>query len=263
MYINAWSAVKGLVASARSRGIGVLLDLHAVPGGANGGSHSGTSSGHANLWGNQYFLDLARRCLVFMAQEARLMDGVVGLQLCNEADTNANGMYAWYDSVIAAIAPIDGPMPIYISDGWNLGAAVNYINGKNTIGNWVNPIVIDTHIYYTFSDSDKQQSPQQIINRVGGELGQLNGHQGSVVDHGAAQVIVGEYSCVLDPQTWSKADPSQKGQLILDFGRAQSRTWQSKAGGSCFWTYKMVRTFHLAQGMITVAEACSGLDGWW
>ncbi|KAI9794540.1 MAG: Glucan 1,3-beta-glucosidase 3 [Peltula sp. TS41687] len=239
VYINAWFQVKELVARARSHGVGVLLDFHALPGGANGDAHSGTSSGRAELWGNQHNLDLARRCLVFMAQEAKYMDGVVGLQLCNEAIRNAPGMYSWYDTVIAQIAVIDSTMPIYISDGWDLGTAINYAIHKNNIDNWTNPVIIDTHKYYTFSDADKQQSPVQIIDRVNHELEELNGREGNVIDRGAVTVFVGEYSCVLDRQTWSRVDGNQRAPLTLDFGQAQSRKWQSRAGGSCFWTYKM------------------------
>lgn len=240
MYVNAWFQVKEFVARARSYGIGVLLDFHALPGGANGDAHSGTSSGQAALWGNQYNLELARRCLVFIAQEAKYMDGVVGVQLCNEAVHNANGMYQWYDSVIGQIAPIDATMPIYISDAWDLGRAIDYVKGKNTVGNWTNNVIVDTHKYYTFDEADKQQSPPQIIARVNNELGELNGHEGDVINHGAASVLIGEYSCVLDEQTWSKVDGNQRGVLILQFGQAQSRKWQARAGGSCFWTYKMV-----------------------
>jgi len=216
--------------------------MHALPGGANGDIHSGTSSGRAELWGNQANLDLAQRCLVFMAQEVRGgLDGVVGIQLCNEAVTGAPGMYQWYDSVISAIAQVDPSIPVYISDAWDLNTALNYVDGKNrttNINTW-NPTVVDTHKYYTFSDADKAQSPQQIIARIPGELNELTGKEGDVFTHGAAQLIVGEYSCVLDGQTWSRVSPADKPGLVQQFGRAQSQRWQQKAGGSYFWTYKM------------------------
>ncbi|TKA81583.1 hypothetical protein B0A49_00355 [Cryomyces minteri] len=240
VYINAWSAVKSLVSRARARGIGTLLDLHALPGGANGGDHSGTNSGKAQLWGDRHNLDLATRCLLFIAQEARSMDGVVGLQLCNEAEYDAIGMYAWYDSVIGQIAKIDDTLPLYISDAWNLGQALSYTNGKNRLINGAaNPIIIDTHLYWAFTDADKAKTPQQIISEVSAKLSELDGKDGSVVDHGAAQVIVGEYSCVLTEDSWTKANGADKSQLVVGFGQAQSQRYQQRAGGSYFWTYKM------------------------
>ena len=65
-------------------------------------------------------LALATKCLAYMAQEIRNtpLEGVIGLQVCNEAEYNAPGMYAWYDSVIAQISSIDPSIPLYISDGW-------------------------------------------------------------------------------------------------------------------------------------------------
>ncbi|KAI9750064.1 MAG: hypothetical protein M4579_006616 [Chaenotheca gracillima] len=239
VYVNAWTAVKNFVATARSNGIGVLIDFHALPGGANGDAHSGTSSGKAALWGNKTYLNLAQNCLVFIAQQTKTMDGVVGIELCNEAVAGASGLYQWYDSVTSALAKVDSTMPLLISDAWDLGTAVNYSSGKNSWATSTNPIVIDTHKYYCFADSDKQQSPQQIISRVGGELSELNGHEGDVFSHGAATIVVDEYSCVLDEQTWSKVNASQRAGLILQFGQTESKQWQARSGGSTFWTLKM------------------------
>lgn len=255
VYVNAWLAVRDFVNTARAHGIGVLLDLHALPGGANSDAHSGTDSGQAALWENGFFLDLSRRCLAFIAREARSMDGVVGLQLVNEAAIDAPGMYEWYDSVLHELGQIDPSLPVYISDRWNLGEAVGWSNGKNTLQNRGNPVIIDTHKYYTFAESDRQQPPQQIIDRVGNELEELNGRHGSVVDRRAAGLIVGEYSCVLDERTWSRVSTDERPGLIEQFGQAQSRTWQERSGGSYFWTYKMVSS--ICSSWVTPAESSS------
>jgi Cellulase (glycosyl hydrolase family 5) len=237
VYVNAWAAVKNLVRRCYDRGIGVLLDLHAVPGGANGEIHSGTSSGRAELWGNGFNLDRGRRCLVFLAQEvAAGMQGVTGIQLCNEAVWAAPGMYEWYDSVIAAINAVNRSIPIYISDSWNLSPALDYIQRKNKSTS--NSIIVDTHKYYTFSASDQSQSPWQIIDRIPNELNELQNKQGNVFDNGAATVYVGEYSCVMSEPTWSKAPAGDRPGLTKQFGQAQSRRWQ-QYGGCSFWTFKM------------------------
>ena len=237
VYVNAWAAVKDLVKRCCDHGIGVLLDLHAVPGGANGDIHSGTSSGKAELWGNEANLERGRRCLVFLAQEvAAGMPGVMGIQLCNEAVWAAYGMYEWYDSVIAAISAVNKSVPIYISDAWNLSPALSYIQSKNKSTS--NPIIVDTHRYYTYSASDQSQSPRQIIDRIPNELNELQGKQGNVFDNGAATVLVGEYSCVLSEPTWSQAPAGDRPALTKQFGQAQSRRWQ-QYGGCSFWTFKM------------------------
>jgi aryl-phospho-beta-D-glucosidase BglC (GH1 family) len=236
VYVVAWAAVKELVKRAKGVGIGVLLDLHALPGGANKDAHSGTSSGKADFWGNKRNMDLATRCLAFMAEEVKCgMDGVIGLQVVNEAVADAKGMYAWYEEVLRQIRGIDSTLPIYVSDGWDLGKALRWSNGRRG----GNPVVVDTHKYYTFSDKDRTQSPAEIIARIPTELSELDGKDGSLCDRGEAQIIVGEYSCVLDGQTWSRVPPDQKEGYVKQFGLTQSRKWQEKSGGAYFWTYKM------------------------
>ena len=241
VYVNAWVAVRSLVQRCRSRGIGVLLDFHALPGGANTGIHSGTDSGKAELWTSTAYLNLAKSCLGFIAQAAKSMDGVVGIQLVNEAITNAPGIYPWYDSVLSSLSQIDSTMPIYISDGWNLTQALSYVQQKNcskTLNTC--PVVIDTHCYWCFSDADKAKTAQTIISQVPQCLCELDNKDGNVVDRGAAQVFIGEYSCVLDGSTWQKSASStqSKTTLVNQFGQAQNNRFFQQAGGCCFWTYR-------------------------
>lgn len=80
-----------------------------------------------------------------------------------------------------------------------------------------------------------------MIAKVPEQLSVLDSKDRNVVERGAAQVIVGEYSCVFDQQSWDKSgcagEQSDGGKRLLkDFGRAQSLRWQQRAGGSYFWT---------------------------
>jgi hypothetical protein len=70
-------------------------------------------------------------------------------------------------------------------------------------------------------------------------MGPLNAKEGSVMDRGAVQVIVGEYSCVLSEDSWSKSGGTPKQDLVKQFGEAQSKKYQQRSGGSFFWTWKM------------------------
>ncbi|OQU96531.1 hypothetical protein CLAIMM_02602 isoform 4 [Cladophialophora immunda] len=244
VYVNAWSAVKQLVWRCFQRGIGVLIDLHGVPGGANHETHSGTSSGKAELWGNPSNLELATRCLVFIAEETvrdPQLAGVMGLQLCNEAIFDPPGMYEWYNEVIQRISALDASLPVYISDGWDLGRAVRFTRAYNNPWAPTCPVIVDTHKYWTFDEKDTSRSPYEIIEQVRTELHELDSTLvGDVFSHKAAvAVFVGEYSMALAPQTWSKAPPDQKAELMQQFGQAQSQRWQSMASGSAFWTFKM------------------------
>jgi aryl-phospho-beta-D-glucosidase BglC (GH1 family) len=186
VYVNAWAAVKRLVARCFEHGIGVLLDMHAAPGGANSETHSGTSSGKAELWGNKFNLDLLIKCLCFVAQEVVRgdMKGVIGIQLVNEAQWDPPGMYKFYDDVLMKIAAIDPTLPVYISDGWDLGRALKYAQSKNSVkGDVSNPVIVDTHKYYTFAERHTSCSPQELIGEVAMELSQLDGSRGNVFNN--------------------------------------------------------------------------------
>lgn len=241
VYLSAWSHVLSLTSRLAAHGIGTLLDLHALPGGANTDCHSGTSKGKAELWAHRSQMDLGKRCLLFMAEAVAQgkVEGCIGVQVCNEAAYGARGMYDWYTDVIRTLSRIDSSLPIYVSDAWDLSTAVTWAQARNGITSDTNPVVVDTHKYYTFTDADKAQSPQQIIRRVSGELEEMTSKAGNVVDRGAVGAVVGEWSCVLDGQTWQKAAGGDRESLVREFGQAQSRRWRQGCGGSFFWTAKM------------------------
>ncbi|PBP18787.1 putative glucan 1,3-beta-glucosidase [Diplocarpon rosae] len=239
VYTNAWGAVREIVARARSWGIGVLLDFHFVYGGANGEAH-GSVTGNADLWDSRDNRDSCRQALGWIASQVREMDGVVGVQAVNEATHNATRMYEFYEDVIREIAKWDENIPVYVSDAWDLKTALDWTTSRYRLsGAPRNPVLIDTHRYYTFSDEDRSQDPRQIIGRIGAELSELDGRGGCLGNKGEAQVVIGEWSCVLDGQTWGRVRPDEKDGLVAQFGRSQSQQWQLRSGGSYFWTYKM------------------------
>ncbi|PNS16146.1 hypothetical protein CAC42_4547 [Sphaceloma murrayae] len=240
VYGGAWDAVKGLVRRCGERGIGVLVDLHGLPGGANGNDHSGTDGGKAEFWGKRENVDSGLRCVGFVVEELKGFENLVGVQIINEAEWAAKGMWEYYDRAREVVGKIDEGLPVYVSDAWDLGRASNEVGRRNAVGSRGPPVVLDTHLYWCFSDEDKRKTARQIAGEAQGKLGELDGTSGSVVDKGACQAIVGEYSCVLTEDTWQKSGhEGSKDDLAREFGQAQSRRYQEKAGGSFFWTYKM------------------------
>ncbi|KKY28201.1 putative glucanbeta-glucosidase [Diplodia seriata] len=248
VYANAWSSVRTLVARLRARGIGTLLDLHGLPGGANGCDHSGTDAGKAGHWRSRGCRAHSARCLAWIAEQVRgdddpaLREGVVGLQLVNEAEWAAEGLWEWYDDVVRAVAAVDPGLPVYVSDAWDLGKAVQWAAGANKVGVGarVAPVVVDTHLYWCFADKHKKMGPEEVVREAKGKLGLLDKAEGDVLKKGAVAAVVGEYSCVLSEETWKKGG-GQKGrdEWAREFGQALSARFQQKAMGSHFWTYKM------------------------
>jgi aryl-phospho-beta-D-glucosidase BglC (GH1 family) len=241
IYRGAWHSIRTLIARLRTHSIGVLLDLHALPGGANGQEHSGTNNGRAELWHSASNRELGVRCCEFLARDTQTGSDIAGIQLANEAEWDAPGMYEWYDQCIATISAIDPTIPVIISDGWNLSKAIDYTLRKNSVyaQQPTAPVVIDTHYYWAFTEEDKKKSPQQITAELTTKLQELDGKDGSVIDRGASQVIVGEYSCVLTEDSWAKCNETSKEECVRRFGQAQSKRYQERAGGSFFWTMKM------------------------
>ncbi|EME89117.1 glycoside hydrolase family 5 protein [Pseudocercospora fijiensis CIRAD86] len=240
VYVNAWQAIKDLIQRCHCRGIGVLIDVHALPGGANGGEHSGTNSGKAEFYHSRKYTKLATECICFIAQDTRGIGGIAGIQIVNEAEWDAPGLYDWYSDVLNEVSQIDTAVPIYISDGWDLGRGAAWAQSRNAVSNrHSNPVVVDTHLYWCFTDADQQKSPQQITGEVWSKLSELEIKDGSVHDRGAVQAIIGEYSCVLGDASWAKGGGEPKEQLARAFGNAQSQRYQQRAGGSFFWTYRM------------------------
>jgi aryl-phospho-beta-D-glucosidase BglC (GH1 family) len=170
--------------------------LHGLPGGANAEDHSGTSSHKTDFWGNKKNLDLAKQSLHFMACEIQNgMHGVLGLQIVNESVYDAKGMYEFYSQAIDIIGSVDESIPIYISDGWDLPRCLQWTSSRDPYRNRRNPVVIDTHRYFTFSDKDRASSPQDIIGRIPSELGEVN--PGELCNKGETQVIVGEWYLIV------------------------------------------------------------------
>lgn len=241
IYSASWLSIRTLILRLRAHNIGVLLDIHAVPGGANTNDHSGTNSGVAEFFTSPNYRKLGIRCAEFIARESAAGLELVGLSLVNEPDKESEALYDWYDEAIVAISKIDSTLPIVISDAWDLRRTVGYSLRKNVAfpTKAMNPIIIDTHMYWCFNEADKLKSPQEIIKEVSTKLTELDGKEGSVTDRGAVQVIIGEYSNVLSSDSWVKHGETSKEDLIKLFGAEQSQRYQQRTGGAFFWTWKM------------------------
>ncbi|MCJ1398177.1 Glucan 1,3-beta-glucosidase 3 [Xylographa trunciseda] len=242
IYSGAMEALAKLCTRLYVAGLGIILDLHAVPGGANGDPHSGTSSGRADLWNDPKNLDRLAECIGSLASTIAVnqMPGIAGIQICNEAIADAPGAFDFYRYLVNVVSGIDSSIPLYISDAWNLSAALDFTASINRVSQrLLPPVVVDTHKYYCFTAEDKAQAPAEIIGRVKTELQEMLSRSDNVVDHGAVGCVVGEWSGTLDPETWSQAgtaDAADREKLQKQFGYVQSRIWHERASGSFFWS---------------------------
>lgn len=223
VYKAAWPVFKELVQKANEYDIGVIFDLHSLPGGANTAEHSGIPLKAAGFWTSHPYQTLALELLSFVAQELKPFENVTGIQVVNEAEfsNDAKHQKRYYSNVIKTIRAIDHSVPLIISDGWWTGQWCEWVQKNCPSG-----VIIDAHVYRCFSDSDKNKSAERITNDLDDDC----------LKDVTVDVIVGEYSCVLDGQTWDKG--GDRDQLVKRYGQKQSQLFHQRALGSFFWTYK-------------------------
>lgn len=229
VYQNAWTiVVENYVKKAANYRISVLLDLHALPRGANTGDHSGEKLSSAGFWNDSRSISLASEALKYMAQALAPFDNVSGIQIVNEStfDNEARHQKRYYTSAINAIRSVNVDIPIVISDGWWADQWVRWVNehGSALLG-----VVIDDHVYRCFSDDDKSKSADQLTQGLDSTV--LMGLSGP------SDFIIGEYSCVLDGQTWSKTQGSRDDH-VRQYGQKEVAIFKQRTAGYYFWCFK-------------------------
>ncbi|SCU78524.1 LANO_0A03224g1_1 [Lachancea nothofagi CBS 11611] len=224
-----WEAVRKIIKSAADHGIGILVDIHGVPGGANKDAHSGENSGQANFFSTQAFVaPVVDDMVPFIVKDiCKPNENVIGLQVINEAafSNSAKDEKKFYAKVIQAVQSIDDSLPVVISDGWWPAQWADWLEENK----FTNSVVIDSHVYRCFSDSDKKKNAAQITD----ELPQSVNFSNDKADY-----MVGEFSCVLDGNTWEKTKENRD-ECVSKFGQKQTQVFQDKASwGWFFWTFK-------------------------
>lgn len=237
-YAHAWKIFKShFIEPAAKHNISVLVDVHGLPGGANGADHSGEkTSGSADFWEDFSAQLLILDAFKFIAKDLKGYENIAGIQVVNESEwsDDAKRQKQFYAAAINLIREEDDEIPVIISDGWNPHQWVHWVQEKQSKTGYLG-IVVDHHVYRCFSDDDKNKSPQKIITDLQNDVLTNLNDDGKGVDF-----MVGEYSCVMDGQSWDKEGANNhRDQLVIDYGNKQVDVISKKATfGSYFWTYK-------------------------
>lgn len=245
---KAWDVLKQLISTASSHGIGVLVDLHALPGGANADAHSGSVLKTASFFGNSDYVNkVCNDILPFIVKDVcQGNENVIGLQIVNEAvfDNKASGQKNYYSKAAKAISAIDSSLPVIISDGWWPQQWADWVRQQNLDTS----LIVDSHVYRCFSDSDKQKTAQQIINDLPNSVN---------LPKDQADYMLGEFSCVLDSQTWNKTN-GNRDQLVKQFGNIQTSTFsKTSSWGWFFWTLQFEHGDGGEWGLIPMVNSSS------
>lgn len=222
-----WDTFKQLINTAREYNIGVLVDIHGLPGGANTDSHSGSTGGSAAFFNtSNYVRKIVQEVIPFVTKDVCVaFENVIGLQIVNEAvfDNDAKGQKKYYYDAISAIRDIDAGLPVVISDGWWPQQWADWLKDEGLDAN----VVIDSHVYRCFSDEDKSKDANKVIEDLANSVN---------FPKDRADFTCGEFSCVLDGQTWEKTKGGRD-ELIKKYGRTELEVLSSTASwGWFFWT---------------------------
>lgn len=146
-------------------------------------------------------------------------------------EEHPKGQLKYYNKTLSAIREVNGDIPVVISDGWWSNQWIDILNQKSKGELGSLGVVIDSHVYRCFSDDDKAKNVDQILNDLPNSV--LNGLSCE------ADFIVGEFSCVLDKQTWDKSQNTDREEKVKEYGQLQYKVMNDRARTGCyFWTFK-------------------------
>ncbi|KAJ2479308.1 Glucan 1,3-beta-glucosidase 3, partial [Coemansia sp. RSA 2131] len=100
-YNRALYYVGRIISWAAEFDIGVLVDIHALPGGQNNDSHSG-ATGPARLFESRNHQDMAIKCIDAFAYLLAQVTNIVGLQVINEPQDHPE-LEAFYERAISQV----------------------------------------------------------------------------------------------------------------------------------------------------------------
>ncbi|CCK72170.1 17-beta-hydroxysteroid dehydrogenase-like protein KNAG_0J00880 [Huiozyma naganishii CBS 8797] len=222
-----WDVLKDLIRKAAEHNIGILIDIHGLPGGANGDAHSGIQNGTPSFFGTEKYVNkVCNDIIPFIVRDVCIgNDNVIGLQVVNEAtfSNDATHEKAYYLKAFQIIHEIDNTLPVVISDGWWPDQWADWVQQNNL----QHQIVIDSHVYRAFSEEDKAKTADQIIADVPRTVN---------FPRDRADFMVGEFSCVLSEETWQKT-PGNRDDHVRAFGNVLTQRFAQVASwGWFFWT---------------------------
>ncbi|KAF8321394.1 glycoside hydrolase [Cantharellus anzutake] len=228
VYTGSWPRVLRAIGTAEKYGIGILIDLHGAPGSQNGQSHSGTSDGKVGLFGNECYMNKTTDILAYLAKQLVNRNNVVGIQLLNEPNNDARlpDFYAKTIDALRSISPATEKFPFYIHDAFNVNQYGNFVSDRTDF------VVEDHHSYFVYTPSDQSASATSHTNDINsGVLKSLT----STSELGRRNMIIGEWSCALTPQSLSMENHPSDSQRT--FCEGQMNIYSEAAAGWTFWSY--------------------------
>lgn len=214
---------------ARKYDLKVLLDLHGAQGSQNGWDHSGRAGEIG--WTKPENRAASLQTLGELADKYGAHPNLWGLELLNEPryDVSLDTLREFYQSAYKVLRPkLPAPVAFVVHDGFRASAW----NGFAPAPDYSN-VVLDTHMYQTFSDGDRKRSPLEQVQFALGRVGEIERLKSG------PWLIVGEWSLALP---WGEMKEKVKTPLDRDATRiayagAQLLAFEGTHGWF-YWSYK-------------------------
>ncbi|ORX60410.1 glycoside hydrolase [Hesseltinella vesiculosa] len=232
VYDAAFGYLMRLVKACEQHNVGVLIDIHAAPGGQNNDAHSGQAKPYAPEFytsntAQKYMLDvLCKITRIFTP-----MNHIIGITLLNEPIDHA-ALLPYYRQACQAVldntpSPC-APLPLYIGDCWMPEKFMDILTTINYPF-----LVLDSHQYFCHTEKDHRQTAQQHMATVQSKIVPMfRGPHCSAI---RGNLSIGEWAMVLNGQSMQGLNERQ---TLTAFGQLQQQSWQQCTAGSFYWTYK-------------------------
>lgn len=229
VYKNSWNYVRRAISYADKYGIGVLVDVHGAYGSQNGQAHSGLSDGKIQFY-SKTNMDKTAKMVEWLVRELAGVTNVVGVELLNEPQNN-NKLWDWYNSTMNEVRKISDDaqmLPLYFHDAFSPQQGSEFAAQRSDF------VVQDTHSYFVYTQQDRDMSANTHTKQISGSL---EGSMTSQAKKANGKVIVGEWSCALNPKSLSNSKHKKKDES--QFCQAQIDTYRDSTAGVLFWSWNM------------------------
>jgi glucan 1,3-beta-glucosidase len=229
-FITGMDTVDRAFREAGQHGLGVLLDLHGVPGSQNGMDHSGRQ-GKLGWHTSKDNIEHSLRILEDLAERCKGYENLIGIELMNEPrwDVPLDVIKPFYLEAYERVRKHLGKeRAVVMHDAFRADAWQGFMRDPKYAN-----VLLDTHPYQCFSDEDRKRDLHAQVSYALNERRKLvEGLQKEL------PCIVGEWSCALPPQSLRGLSGFALDVAMRAYGDAQLINYETTRGWF-FWTYKI------------------------
>jgi glucan 1,3-beta-glucosidase len=229
-YVESARFIDFALEQAQQNGLKLLLDLHGAPGSQNGWDHSGRS-GEIGWYKDPNNIKETLRVLETIAQKYGKHPALFGIELLNEPRNSIpiEILKTFYQDAYPRIRNyVDPNVAVVFHDSFRAMAWQNFMKQPD-----YSNVIIDTHLYQSFSDEDRQRTLQeQIIFAINRKktLDQMQQEE--------LQTFVGEWSLALPNRHARDLSAFQQDLVKRAYADAQLLSFEGTRGWF-FWSYKL------------------------